>query len=389
VSRVEASGQTGFFGLDGGTSDASTEREDADAGVETEPGKATSEFDMDFGSFFGMSEEPEKTEGSKGDGGARPEPVSGGKKKAGYCYILRAGMPRHFKTQVVSGKNEVTEEDCAQRFIVSTKELFEVVRNKIAVEKRTLDVFAHTVQTELNFAADLSPERAAVEAQRILFKNKTFDPRELRRALLRKMEQVMREEVMGEADDPNKVAFFLDVILATHPELLFEAQKAANAMNAEILDAEELPAEIVSEEPLPHSKHNVYGVLPAGLNTWERPFAELLDRDALNIVKWWHRNEPRKQWSVNVLMPDGRGFYPDFVIGIAGRKTDGNALLADPKFYFQRDDEAEKVLAEHRLYGRVMILYREEVRWMTVGYDERRQKPVPMREFHLSDAAGF
>ena len=32
---------------------------------------------------------------------------------------------------------------------------------------------------------------------------------------------------MPEAADPEKVACFLDVILATHPELLLEAQKAA------------------------------------------------------------------------------------------------------------------------------------------------------------------
>ena len=60
---------------------------------------------------------------------------------------------------------------------------------------------------------------------------------------------------------------------------------------------------------------------------------------------WWHRNVPRQPWSVNVLMPDGRGFYPDFIIGIDGRKTEDRALLADPKLNFQRDDELPKVLA--------------------------------------------
>lgn len=53
------------------------------------------------------------------------------------------------------------------------------------------------------------------------------------------------------------------------------------------------------------------------------------------------------------------------------------------------DDEAPKVLAEHGAYGRVMILYREETRWMTVGYDAKTQRPVLQREFRLVDAAGF
>jgi len=129
--------------------------------------------------------------------------------------------------------------------------------------------------------------------------------------------------------------------------------------------------------------------MPADLNTWEKPFAELLDRDMNKIVKWWHRNEPRQPWSVNVLMPDGRGFYPDFVIGIEGRKTEDGGLLADPKLNYQRDDEAPKVLAEHRIYGHVMILSLDGVRWMIVGYDEKAQKPILAKEFRLVDTIDF
>ena len=375
VSKVDASGQVSFFGLDVETAGGGSE----DVAARTPEFVPATDFDLD--TFFGGSSD------STEENTKPPAQVSG--PVGGHRYALRAGMPRRFKTQVVCAQNEVTEEDCAQRFIVSTRNLFEAMRKRIPVEKRTLDVFAHTIQQEFNFAADLSPEQAALKAQKALLANKTFDPRELRRALLRKMELVMREEVMSEAEDREKVAQFLDVILATHPELLWDAQKVAHAQHAEILDAAELPPEIVWPEALPISPRNIYGVIPAGLNTWERPFAELLDRDANNIVMWWHRNEPKQPWSVNVLMPDGRGFYPDFVIGITGRKTEEGALLADPKLNYQRDDEAPKVLAEHRSYGRVMILFLDGVRWMTVGYDDKAKKPVIAREFRLSDAAGF
>jgi hypothetical protein len=158
--------------------------------------------------------------------------------------------------------------------------------NKIPVQRRTLDVFTSEIQTEFNFAADLSPTRAAILAQKALLANKTFDPRELRHALLRKVEAVMREEAMSEADDAEKVAHFLDVILATHPHLLHEAQKAAINQHAEIQEAAELPPEIDWPEPLASSARNVYGVMPANMNTWEVPFAELLDRDANNVVMW-------------------------------------------------------------------------------------------------------
>ncbi len=380
VSMVDSNGQIVFPGL-------KMEGAEGSRGNEGEM-TATTEFvppsSFDFGEFFGRGAAPDTGKTTT----AGPIQVSGS--VGVHRYALRSGMPRRFKTQVVSAQTEITEEDCAQRFIISTRDLFEVMRDKIPVEKRTLDVFPHTIQQEFNFAADLSPTQAAERAQIALWKNKTFDPRQLRRALLRKMAMVMRDEAMAEADDPERVAHFLDVILATHPELLYEAQKAAHAQHAEILEAAKLPSETMWSEPLPKSPHNLYGVMPPGLNTWEKPFAELLDRDANKVVLWWHRNEPRQPWSVNVLMPDGRGFYPDFVIGIAGRKTEDNALLADPKLNFQRDDEAPKVLAEHRSYGRVMILFLDGgTRWMTVGYDQKAKKPIVAREFRLSDAAGF
>ncbi len=305
-------------------------------------------------------------------------------------YALRPGVPHRFKTQVVSPDNHITEDDCANRFIVSTRELFEVMKNRIPVERRTLDVFSHDIQSEFNFAADLSVEQAAGLAQRILTKSKVFDPRELRRALLRKMEAVLREEAMEEANTPDEVAHFLNVILAAHPELLHEAQKEALATTAELLEAEEVPAELICDGPLPTSPRNIYGVLPAELNSWERNFADLLDHDANDLVHWWHRNLPRKPWSVNVLLPDGRGFFPDFIVGIEGRRTEDSALLAEPKFAFERTDEAPKVQAEHRAYGRVLVLHLQGgAQWMVVRYDQQHHKAVLGREFRVADAAGF
>ncbi|MEI7946606.1 MAG: DEAD/DEAH box helicase family protein [bacterium] len=340
--------------------------------------------DFNFSGFFGDMHQPDEPEPYQT---SRLVTVAG--PVAVHRYALRPDMPRRFKTQEVSPDNDVTEEDCANRMMIPVRALFDALKNKIAVEKRTLDVFCHTFQKEFNFAADLSPDQAARTASALLQRNKVFDCRELRKALLQKMQMVMCEETMDGADDPVRIAAFLDVILASSPEILVEAQKAALAQTKQIRETGDLPSEIASDEPLPIAMRNVYGIVPSGLNTWERAFVDVLERDMTGAIKWWHRNEPHKPWAVNVLMPDGRGFYPDFVIGVEGRKTEDNVLLADPKLNYQRDDEAPKVLAKHQVYGRVLILFRDGARWMTVGWDDKTHKPCIVNEFRLSNAAGF
>ena len=201
----------------------------------------------------------------------------------------------------------------------------------------------------------------------------------------------MREEAMQEAEEPDKVAHFLNMILATHPSLLYEAQKKALAETVVVEEASELPGEMVSDVALSRSTFNVYGVLPFEMNSWERNFAQLLDHDRNRIVRWWHRNLPHKPWSINVLLSDGRGFFPDFVVGVEGRKTEDGVLLAEPKLNFERSDEIPKTQAEHKVYGRVLVLNQQggAPDWMVVRYDERSGKPIIERKFLLADAASF
>jgi len=389
IATVTPAGQVNFtldgdIGVTGGT---------APAQVTPTPPPATAQQtgDFDFARFFNGTDAGADAQ-QQGNDAASPQTIpaeiAGQPRK--HSYKLKPTAPRRFKTQDLNDDNEINEEDCAQRFSVSVDELFGAVFSKISVEKRTLEIFSSEMQSEFNFAADLSPSHAAHLANQALFKNQTFDARALRGALLRKLAATMREKLMPQAEDPEKVAAFLNIILATHPKKLWDAQKAALAQNAEILDAENLPEEITSDTPLATSARNIYGVYPEGLNGWEIDFARMLDSAPGNTVLWWHRNEPRKDWSVNVLMPDGRGFYPDFIIGIDHRRTEQHALLADPKFNFMTGDETQKVLAEHKAYGRVMILTRDATaRWMIVTWDPKREKPVAETEFRFADAPGF
>jgi hypothetical protein len=309
----------------------------------------------------------------------------------GYRYELRADVPRRFKTQVVSPDNDATEEQCAQRFIVSSRDIVAALAAKVKVQAKEEEIF--TQQIELRFVnAEMDPDQAARAANKILQRDEVFDARELRFALLRKLAATLREMGMDEtADDADKLRHMLNVILTAHPELLYEAQKEALAANVAIEEADEdLPPLLTSESPLPTSRLNVYRALPPGLNSWERDFAALLDADSANVVKWWHRNPPRQPWSVQVVLANGHGFFPDFIVGVHGRKKELGALLADPKFAFEITQELPKSHAEHPVYGRVLVLNLQGgAQWMTVRFDEKLQRAVLDREFRLADAAGY
>jgi type III restriction enzyme len=331
-------------------------------------------------------------------GGFSTAPETGGTVVAGvpsivgrYRYELCPDMPRRFKTQVVSGDNEATEEDCAQRFIVSSGDLLRAMAANVDVTARNLEIFTQQLTLDLHVKADIDPRQAALAANKVLQEGGIFDARELRFALLRKVATTLKEwGHVAIAADADKVLHMLNVILLSRPELLREAKKAAQAQHLKIEEAEEIPATLESEAPLGISRRNVYGRMPPDMDsTWERDFAATLDADALGVVNWWHRNPPKKEWSVRVVLDDGHGFYPDFIIGIEGRKKELGALLADPKLLFEISDELPKTHAEHPTYGRVLILTKKGPQWLTVWYDEKQKRAVAGPEFRFADAAGY
>ena len=308
-----------------------------------------------------------------------------------YSYAMRPSLPRRFKTQVVSADNTATEEDCARRFLLSTRDIIQAQAAKVQVQKRTLEVFSQQMEMELTNAS-MDPEEAGRIALALLSRDDVFDPRALRQALLGKLAATLRELQLDEmADDAAGLRRMLNVLLVARPELLREAKKKALAIHAVVEEAEEeLPDTLESDEPLPRSRHGMYGCIPPGLTSWERKFADLLDSDSQNTVRWWHRNLPHKAWSVQVMLDNGHPFFPDFVVGIEGRHTEDGALLTDPKFQFEIAAELPKSHAEHPAYGRVLILMLQGgVQWMTIRYDAAHQRAVLDREFRLVDAAAY
>jgi type III restriction enzyme len=288
-----------------------------------------------------------------------------------FSYPLREDVPRKFKTQDLPEDCDVTEDECAEHFVVEAEKLLEatMARDPVRVQKKTLEIFTHQIQMEFSFAPP-SLEEMQRRALRALVGCGMFSAKELRRALASRLYQMLAHRGVDDANNRERLNEFLDKLLSQHPELLRNAQKAALAAKAVISDAEELPGSIESETSLDTSALNIYGAFPIDLNSWEREFAEYLDGDDTGAVLWWHRNPPRKPWSINVLLESGRGFFPDFIVGIKERKRTDGGLLADTKYVIETAQEIPKLLAEHAAYGRVLILKKDaSERWRIAGLD--------------------
>jgi hypothetical protein len=148
-----------------------------------------------------------------------------------------------------------------------------------------------------------------------------------------------------------------------------------------------LPEKLAFSEPPRDSELNAYGILPPDLNTWEVAFAKLLDSDTTGTVRWWHRNLPHRRESVCVPLPSGKGYYPDFVVCLNGRKRGDGILLVEPKDRIYDPEAEEKVDAEHKLYGRPLMLTLEGDRFMSVRFNPQTRRNETDRVFALDWAA--
>jgi superfamily II DNA or RNA helicase len=288
-------------------------------------------------------------------------------------YSRRFPVPKCFQREVLPAQFDDVERMTAEQFALSASQLIDAMRETVVVKKQTLELF--TRQLELGLAdAQLSREEVARRALKLLWKSEVFDARELRRALRRRLaDEFQAKGLASLADHPEELDHALNMILVQNPRRLVEAQKAALARHTELESTGELPEAMRSETPLDPSLKNLYGIMPPGLNRWERNFALLLDRDLRGAVRWWHRNEPFQDWAVQVIRPDGYRYFPDFILCVAERRhTDGIALV-ETKAQIEDSEAEQKVNSEHRAYGRpLMVHWENEHRWMTVAYDPQR-----------------
>ena len=236
--------------------------------------------------------------------------------------------------------------------------LLAVRRQTAEIERREESLFEHAAPTRRMEQSTISFQFARQNAHELLSVSQYIAPKDLGLRLQASLAAAL--DKAGQAPVERAVLQrALNVILVQSPNLLKDALRRAMGACAEVVDASDLPAAWESPVPLSDSVRNLYGCMPQGLNRWELRFADWLDRQ--ERVLWWTRNLPRpnaaNDWSVRIVLPEtGRGFYPDFVICVNGRKQPQGIGLAETKERIESDDSGIKSRTEHREYGRALML---------------------------------
>lgn len=291
------------------------------------------------------------------------------------------GAPRAFNRAVLSLESQDLVREVVSRFRFDDDLMLVAQRGATTIIMEEVEIFGGQMDRREQIRADLAQREIDARAQRNLFRSDDYnviDIRALHGALVDQLGlEAHRHGIEHLFDTDAKRRGGLHKILALRPRILRRAISEAVARHTIAETAEPLPSTLVSPTPLMPAQLNLYGVFPDDLNTWEKPFAEYLDNDVSGTVVWWHRNPPRKPWSVGVPLPGQPDFYPDFVVGVRGRSGRDSVLLMETKRMIndQERNALVKAQAVHPDYGRVMMLYWEEQReWRVVEYDAQQDR---------------
>jgi hypothetical protein len=236
--------------------------------------------------------------------------------------------------------------------------LLAIRQESAPVERREGDLFERAAQSRRLEQSNISFRFASQSAHELLSVSQYIAAKELGLRLQDRLARALNEAQQA----PVERAILqraLNVILVQSPNLLKDALRRAMADCADVEDAAELPQVWESAVQLTESPLNLYGCMPQGLNTWEQRFADWLDLQ--DRVVWWTRNPSRPNaadnWSVRIMLPEtGRGYYPDFVVCVDGRKKRDGIKLAETKERTETEASAIKSRTEHREYGFALMV---------------------------------
>ena len=281
-----------------------------------------------------------------------------------YRYSLRTDLqfPKHLQRVLVSIDGNLVSE-VAALFDFDAEAMVAAQRTSLEVLEAHVGLFGKGSEAPTAVRAAIAQKEIDERAQRNLFaadESGFLDARDLHIALLESFRQAIRLRGLDDAfANPEAEESGLMRVLALRPMQLRKAVDEAVKRHLRSEDADPLPSTVTSDTGLARSRLNIYGIVPADINSWEREFAQKLDEDTSGTVLWWHRNPARKPYSVFFPVPGQPDFYPDFVVGVRGRqRKDGILLVETKRVYNDPEGNAQgKSQVEHLDYGRAMMLY--------------------------------
>ncbi|MCF7784768.1 MAG: DEAD/DEAH box helicase family protein [Prosthecobacter sp.] len=308
-------------------------------------------------------------------------------------YPMKSGIPARLRKETMKQSTAGFEEAIIANADLSSVIVLDGLRRAVEITRREKGIFDPSAEasTQTKIQATLDRQATELQAQQLILSlDGLADKKRLDELLLQRIAKELRQSGNTAADNADEVEYTQAMILVQHPDLLRKAQRKSLASFVEVVDASPLPVELLSDSALSESPGNIYGRMPQGMNTWETAFAEWLDTEAAEVVNWWHRNPGSGDTSVVTVLPDGSRFFPDFIISVKGRSKPDGILLVDTKRAINDDLNAvPKTVVSHREYGRAMILRKDGNRWMTVRYDETRDKNVEDQVLHPDLLAHF
>lgn len=240
----------------------------------------------------------------------------------------------------------------------------------------------------MDFGVRLSNAKIAERAQLAFQFNDAIDIRALKRALLTELKYIVDNNGLDVTEIDMRRA--IDLAGMLQPEALKEAIKEANGRNTRLDDTADIPLQYFGPDGLAPANRSAYGVYPARMNLEERSFAELLDQDNSGAVKWWLRNPENETWATRLMLPSGKRFFPDFVVGVAGRTSKDSIALIEIKDdgstgRLQSDNNIEKIRVHHREYRNVFWTYRSDGVWVRAAYEGSLHRIVDLKRFEIEE----
>lgn len=283
-----------------------------------------------------------------------------------YQFPLREHAPQTLVTEKMPPLPDDFEEQVVAQIDFTTV-LSDRDRVRTKVVQRTQDLFEPGEIVDEEMWASFSTEALAEKARQLVIQF-DVDQYSFPRLLEERFRAALINQGIEPPQDDEQLLQQLDLVLVRNDRLIAEAIKRCRAAQLSTVEVA-LLEEIRSELRLDPSKRNIYGVFPADLNNDERHFAELLDID--ENVLWWHRNPSQQPSSVGLYgWSLGKGFFPDFIVGVKDRKVGNGIALVEVKGPQLQYFERAKASAHHKIYGLTFM----------VGYNREKKDFVIFRE---------